>query len=55
MSMSKDETSARATRIAWIWIENEEGLYNAVNEQAHAKRQTPAALADSLFETEPAK
>ena len=46
MSMSKDETSARATRIAWIWIENEEGLYNAVNEQAHAKGQTVNALAD---------
>lgn len=48
--MSKDETSARATRIAWIWIENEEGLYNAVNEQAHAKGQTADALADYVRE-----
>ena len=46
MSMSKDETSQQATRIAWVWIENEEGLYNAVNEQAHAKGQTVNALAD---------
>ena len=53
MSMSKDETSARATRIAWIWIENEEGLYNAVNEQAHAKGQTVNALADFVRELLP--
>ena len=43
---TEDETSARATRIAWIWIENEEGLYNAVNEQANAEGQTVDALAD---------
>lgn len=51
MSMSKDETSARATRIAWIWIENEEGLYNAVNEQAHAKgrRLTPSRIMCGTF------
>ena len=41
MSMSKDETSQQATRIAWVWIENDEGLYNAVNEQAHAKDRPP--------------
>lgn len=51
----KDETSRQATRIAWVWIENDEGLYNAVNEQAHAEGQTVNALADSLFETDPAK
>ena len=42
----KDETSRQATRIAWVWIENDEGLYNAVNEQAHAEGQTADALAD---------
>ena len=26
----KDETSSQATRIAWVWIENDEDLYNAV-------------------------
>lgn len=46
----KDETSRQATRIAWIWIENEEGLYNAVNEQAHAEGQTADALADYVRE-----
>lgn len=50
MSMSKDETSQQATRIAWVWIENEEGLYNAVNEQAHAEGQTADALADYVRE-----
>ena len=50
MSMSKDETSRQATRIAWVWIENEEGLYNAVNEQAHAEGQTADALADYVRE-----
>ena len=50
MSMSKDETSARATRIAWIWIENEEGLYTAVNEPAHAKGPTVNARADYVRE-----
>lgn len=45
MSMSKDETSQQATRIAWVWIENDEGLYNAVNEQAHAEGQTADACA----------
>lgn len=46
----KDETSRQATRIAWVWIENDEGLYNAVNEQAHAKGQTADALADYVRE-----
>lgn len=46
----KDETSRQATRIAWVWIENEEGLYNAVNEQAHAEGQTADALADYVRE-----
>lgn len=46
----KDETSQQATRIAWVWIENEEGLYNAVNEQAHAKGQTVNALGDYVRE-----
>lgn len=50
MSMSKDETSQQATRIAWVWIENDEGLYNAVNEQAHAEGQTADALADYVRE-----
>lgn len=50
MSMSKDETSRQATRIAWVWIENDEGLYNAVNEQAHAEGQTADALADYVRE-----
>ena len=46
----KDETSRQATRIAWVWIENDEGLYNAVNEQAHAEGQTADALADYVRE-----
>lgn len=46
----KDETSRQATRIAWVWIENDEGLYNAVNEQAHAKGQTVNALAGYVRE-----
>ena len=46
----KDETSSQATRIAWGWIENDEGLYNAVNEQAHAEGQTADALADYVRE-----
>ena len=50
MSISKDETSRQATRIAWVWIENDEGLYNAVNEQAHAEGQTADALADYVRE-----
>lgn len=46
----KDETSRQATRIAWVWIENDEDLYNAVNEQAHAEGQTADALADYVRE-----
>lgn len=51
MSMSKDETSARATRIAWIWIENEEGLYNAVMSRRTPKgrRLTPSRIMCGTF------
>ena len=43
--MTEKET---ATRIAWVWIENDEGLYNGVYARAREIAKESARPADDL-------
>lgn len=43
--MTEKET---ATRIAWVWIENDEGLYNGIYTRAREIAKESARPADDL-------